>query len=233
MKCKLFLLLSFSLHQKSSSFLINKAPYSATKYPNKTLKNELDSNNENTLTKKEPRPITLPPRFVENLTISIDTPFEVTREGPPLKEELANDNLLKILAEVSNEEDANVLVWKCLGYRYDSQTDSWTADEVFPKWREKYPSPPDFIGVTKVHEREVDEPVKLAIQALSRSVPMEYKQSLKEHLLWYGFSGFKLDELTPNRTRRAQVTNFLLYYREVLFGVSLEELIERRKNKAN
>jgi hypothetical protein len=43
-----------------------------------------------------------------------------------------------------------------------------------------------------------------------------------------GFNGFKLAELTPNKTRRAQCANWLLYYREALFGVSLEEL-QRRK----
>ena len=43
-----------------------------------------------------------------------------------------------------------------------------------------------------------------------------------------GFNGFKLAELTPNKTRRAQCANWLLYYREALFGVSLEELIAAR-----
>lgn len=42
-------------------------------------------------------------------------------------------------------------------------------------------------------------------QALVRSVPMEYKRSIMEHLKPIGFTGYKLDELTPNRTRRAQV----------------------------
>ena len=36
-----------------------------------------------------------------------------------------------------------------------------------------------------------------------------------------GFNGFKLAELTPNKTRRAQCANWLLYYREALFGVKL------------
>jgi hypothetical protein len=38
-------------------------------------------------------------------------------------------------------------------------------------------------------------------------------------------------ELTPNLTRRAQCTNWLLFYREELFGYSVEELRERRRLK--
>jgi len=51
----------------------------------------------------------------------------------------------------------------------------------------------------------VDAPVKRANTQLVRSVPKMYKQSLKELLAPYGFKGFKIAELTPNRTRRAQV----------------------------
>ena len=38
-------------------------------------------------------------------------------------------------------------------------------------------------------------------------------------------------ELTPNKTRRAQCANWLLYYREELFGYTVEELRERRRLK--
>jgi hypothetical protein len=37
--------------------------------------------------------------------------------------------------------------------------------------------------------------------------------------------------LTPNLTRRAQCTNWLLFYREELFGFTVEELKERRRLK--
>ena len=109
---------------------------------------------------------------------------------------------------------------------------------MFPKWRARYPDPPDLVGVTRIYERcvylslcegagfgrqdrfvdwretlseptheprEVDGPVKKANTQLVRSVPKMYKQSLKELLAPYGFKGFKIAELTPNRTRRAQV----------------------------
>lgn len=39
------------------------------------------------------------------------------------------------------------------------------------------------------------------------------------------------DGLTPNMTRRAQVANWLLYYRRELRGVSIEELKRRREER--
>lgn len=45
------------------------------------------------------------------------------------------------------------------------------------------------------------------------------------------WSSKKYAELTPNKTRRAQCANWLLYYREELFGYSVEELRERRQKK--
>lgn len=41
----------------------------------------------------------------------------------------------------------------------------------------------------------------------------------------------KYAELTPNKTRRAQCANWLLFYREELFGFTVEELRERRQKK--
>jgi len=60
---------------------------------------------------------------------------------------------------------------------------------------------------------------------------MEYKQSLKKYLKPLGFPGYKLAGLTPNKTRRAQCTNWLLFYRENLFGKSVEQLREERRVK--
>ncbi len=42
---------------------------------------------------------------------------------------------------------------------------------------------------------------------------------------------FQYKELTPNKTRRAQCANWLLFYREELFGYTLEELKERKRQK--
>ena len=39
----------------------------------------------------------------------------------------------------------------------------------------------------------------------------------------------QFSELTPNKTRRAQCANWLLYYREELLGYTLDELKERKR----
>ncbi len=47
---------------------------------------------------------------------------------------------------------------------------------------------------------------------LTRSIPPENKQLLKEKL---GFAGYKVGELVPRLTRRATIANWLLSYMEV------------------
>ena len=98
----------------------------------------------------------------------------------------------------------------------------WAAENVFPKWAAAYPQPPGVIGVTRKYFPEVDAPVKAACAALTRSVAQEHKQGIKTTLKHLGWKGFKMDGLTPNMTRRAQVANWLLYYRRELRGVSIE-----------
>lgn len=39
----------------------------------------------------------------------------ISREGEPTSEELANENLIKVVAEKSTDEELNWLLWKCLG----------------------------------------------------------------------------------------------------------------------
>jgi hypothetical protein len=159
--------------------------------------------------------------------------FQVTREGGPTAEELTNENLIQIVERRSNVTDleVNTLVWKCLGYRFDSEAQEWKATEVFPKWKERYPTPPDVIGMQRIYKKEIDGELIKNNQRLTVSVPVESKQSLKTILKPYGFTGYKVSELTPNLTRRAQCTNWLLYYREELFGYTVEELREKRRLK--
>lgn len=78
---------------------------------------------------------------------------------------------------------------------------------------------------------EIDKPSLKANQDLVRSIPVDNKQSLKEHLKPLGFKGYQYSELTPNKTRRAQCANWLIYYREELFGYTIEELQERKRLK--
>jgi hypothetical protein len=81
--------------------------------------------------------------------------------------------------------------------------------------------------VKRNYTYEIDRPVQKANQAIVASIPMKYKQGIKEHLRPLGFTGFKLDELTPNKTRRAQCVNWMLYYREALRGKTIEQVMKR------
>ena len=59
--------------------------------------------------------------------------------------------------------------------------------------------------------------------------PHRFKGLVKPHLRSVGWTGYALEGLTPNKTRRAQCTNWLLYYREALMGLSLEELMVQKQ----
>lgn len=110
---------------------------------------------------------------------------------PPLN----TDTLWDILNEKLDDDTVNRLVWYHLGYRYEAATDQWQVDAVDPTWAEKYPTPPDFIDS------------RPATVQLTRSIPKENKQLLKEYL---GFKGYSVDQLIPRLTRRATMTNWLL-----------------------
>lgn len=111
---------------------------------------------------------------------------------------LTNDTLWAILNEELEDAIANQLVWHYLGYRYDEASGQWDITQVPPDWQANYPTPPDFIES------------RPATVKLTRSIPQEYKQLLKEEL---GFEGYKVNELVPRKTRRATMTNWLLSYR--------------------
>jgi hypothetical protein len=180
----------------------------------------------------DPFPDAADPKYIIQGPIG-EGEFIISREGEPTMEELSNENLYRILVRQSNVTDleVNTLVWKCLGYRFDPKGGNWTATNVFPKWKERFPSPPDLIGMQRIYSKEIDGPSFKNNQHLVRSVPAEYKQSLKEQLKPLGFSGYKVSELTPNLTRRAQCCNWLLYYRQVLFGRTVEELQQQRRRQ--
>jgi hypothetical protein len=177
----------------------------------------------------QPFPPAADPNYMCTGSVGHDE-FIVSREGGPTAEELSNENILKIVRIECSDLEVNTLVWKCLGYRFDDDG-QWNSDGCFPNWREKYPTPPDLIGMQRIYSPEIDKPSLRANQALVRSIPVDNKQSLKEHLKPLGFRGYQYAELTPNKTRRAQCANWLIFYREELFGYSVEELRERRKRK--
>ncbi len=110
---------------------------------------------------------------------------------------LTTDTLWEILHEQLADETVNRLVWHYLGYRYDADQDVWDNSAVDSTWTEKYPTPPNFIES------------RPATVQLTRSIPKENKQLLKEYL---GFKGYSVDQLVPRLTRRATMTNWLLSY---------------------
>lgn len=112
---------------------------------------------------------------------------------------LNSETIWAILKEEIDDAMVNQLVWYYLGYRYNPDTESWEATEVDPSWREDYPQPPDFIES------------RPATVKLTRSIPPQNKQLLKEKL---GFKGYKIGEFGPRQTRRATMANWLLSYME-------------------
>ena len=90
------------------------------------------------------------------------------------------------------------LVWERLFYTREKNTNDWISSELTPAyWSEKFVKAPQIISerIASVH--------------LTRSIPKEHKQGLKNFL---NFKGYKIDELYPRRTRRATAVNWLIYW---------------------
>ncbi len=110
---------------------------------------------------------------------------------------LTTETIWAILKEEIDDDTVNQLVWCCLGYRYDSSIGEWNNQQVAPEWLDEYPEPPNFIES------------RPATMKLTRSIPQENKQLLKQQL---GFKGYKIGEFGPRQTRRATAANWLLSY---------------------
>lgn len=110
---------------------------------------------------------------------------------------LTTETMWAILNEEIDDDTVNKLVWHSLGYRYNSTASKWDITGVSPEWQEAYPEPPNFIES------------RPATVKLTRSIPPENKQLLKEQL---GFKGYKIGEFGPRQTRRATAANWLLSY---------------------
>ena len=90
------------------------------------------------------------------------------------------------------------LVWERLFYTREKNTNDWIYSELTPAyWSEKFLKAPQIISerIASVH--------------LTRSIPKEHKQGLKNFL---NFKGYKINELYPRRTRRATAVNWLIYW---------------------
>ena len=90
------------------------------------------------------------------------------------------------------------LVWQRLFYAREKNTNIWISSKLTPAyWSEKFVKAPQIIS-----ERR-------ASVHLTRSIPKEHKQGLKNFL---NFKGYKINELYPRRTRRATAVNWLIYW---------------------
>ncbi|MDX2272284.1 MAG: DUF1823 family protein [Cyanobacteriota bacterium] len=108
---------------------------------------------------------------------------------PPLTVE----TIAFILDGSLDDATVNALVLLSLGYRYDPLSQSWDPSAADPAWRDG--------GIPDVIAHRPDS-VKL-----TRAIPAEHKQLLKEKLY---FPGYTISELTPQKTRRATAANWLL-----------------------
>ena len=74
----------------------------------------------------------------------------------------------------------------------------WFSSALTPTyWSDKFVEAPQIISerIASVH--------------LTRSIPRDHKQGLKNFL---NFKGYKINELYPRRTRRATAVNWLIYW---------------------
>ncbi len=110
--------------------------------------------------------------------------------------------LFEILSDHISDIFVCKLVWGRLGYLVLADDSSaWFAGETTPEyWSQQFPQAPEIIANRR------------ASVHLTRSIPKEYKQSLKKCL---GFEGYRIDELFPRRTRRATAVNWLLAWSQV------------------
>jgi hypothetical protein len=133
---------------------------------------------------------------------------------------LTASELLQIVRGETSDARVNEVLRTLLGWR-ETEPGVWDDALVPEEWRGTdggYPDgPPDFIGSKDDYSPATDRPVKKAVQKLTRSIPAEHKQILRTVLGPLGFDGWKIDQLTPNRTRRATAANWIIYYYKAHF----------------
>ena len=115
---------------------------------------------------------------------------------PPNPWPLSRLLLDRILEDRISDRFVTERVWERLGYQPQGADRVWFAGpETPPAWREAFPQAPEVISI------------RPASVQLTRSIPREHKQLLKEQL---NFPGYRIGELYPRRTRRATAVNWLL-----------------------
>ena len=106
--------------------------------------------------------------------------------------------LLFVLQDKVSDVFVCELIWERLFYTKERSTNDWVPSALTPfYWSEKFGKAPQIISE------------RLASIHLTRSIPPEYKQGLKNFL---NFKGYKINELHPRKTRRATAVNWLIYW---------------------
>ena len=119
-------------------------------------------------------------------------------EGKQLTWPISRKLLFLVLEDKVSDVFVCELVWERLFYIREKNTNDWISSELTPAdWSEKFVKAPQIISerIASVH--------------LTRSIPKEYKQGLKNFL---NFKGYKINELYPRKTRRATAVNWLIYW---------------------
>ncbi len=102
-----------------------------------------------------------------------------------------------ILADRISDSFVCNLIWERLDYNSKKNCSGvfFAGPDTPEYWKKKFPHAPEIIAKrpASVH--------------LTRSIPKDYKQSLKECM---DFQGYSINELFPRRTRRATAVNWLL-----------------------
>ena len=106
--------------------------------------------------------------------------------------------LFSILEDKVSDRFVSELIWERLFYKKENGSDHWYASSKTPVyWSSLFDKAPLVISERK------------ASVYLTRSIDKSNKQGLKDFL---GFSGYKISELYPRRTRRATAVNWLIYW---------------------
>ena len=111
---------------------------------------------------------------------------------------ICKDLLLLVLEDRVSDVFVCELVWERLFYTKETTLNNWVSSVLTPTyWSKKFVKAPQIISerIASVH--------------LTRSIPKEHKQGLKNVL---NFKGYKINELYPRRTRRATAVNWLIYW---------------------
>lgn len=139
-------------------------------------------------------------------------------------EELEDERLMALLMQ-KRDEELNILTWKCLGYKYVAigAGYAWDTAGVFPKWRSKYPIPPDLAGLNGYTPETIE-----AVEFLVRLTAQEYHDALERHAKSRGLR-YSPKHVSPTATRKVEVTQWLMYYRDKYFGMPTEELLRRKQ----